>query len=92
AGLDTLRDTIVSALLELFQPEGILLRNDVPVRSREGLPLESLLLHGQVPPEIEVHEGTVRYLAAPWTGQKTGAFLDQRPNRMLAGRLMTPNG
>ena len=92
AGLDTLRDTIVGALLEVFQPEGILLRNDVPVRSREGLPLESRLLHGQVPPEIEVHEGTVRYLAAPWTGQKTGAFLDQRPNRMLAGRLMTPNG
>lgn len=92
AGLDTLRDSIVGALLEVFQPEGILLRNDVPVRSREGLPLESLLLHGQVPPEIEVREGTVSYLAAPWTGQKTGAFLDQRPNRMLAGRLMTPNG
>ena len=92
AGLDTLRDTIVGALLEVFQPEGILLRNDVPVRSREGLPLESLLLHGHVPPEIEVREGTVHYLAAPWTGQKTGAFLDQRPNRMLAGRLMTPNG
>jgi 23S rRNA (cytosine1962-C5)-methyltransferase len=25
----------------------------------------------------------VRYLAAPWTGQKTGAFLDQRENRVL---------
>jgi 23S rRNA (cytosine1962-C5)-methyltransferase len=92
AGLDTLRDTIVNALLEVFHPEGILLRNDVPVRSREGLPLESALVHGQVPPEIEVREGTVRYLAAPWAGQKTGAFLDQRPNRMLAGRLVAPNG
>lgn len=92
AGLDTLRDAIVTALLEVFHPEGILLRNDVPVRSREGLPLESMLLHGQVPPEVEVREGGVRYLAAPWTGQKTGAFLDQRPNRMLAGRLVPPNG
>ncbi|HEX5632627.1 MAG TPA: class I SAM-dependent methyltransferase, partial [Gemmatimonadales bacterium] len=29
----------------------------------------------------------VTYLAAPWTGQKTGAFLDQRENRRLAGAL-----
>ena len=29
----------------------------------------------------------MRYLAAPWDGQKTGAFLDQRPNRLLAGAL-----
>jgi 23S rRNA (cytosine1962-C5)-methyltransferase len=92
AGLDTLREAIASALLEVFGPEGVLLRNDVPVRSREGLPLESMLLHGEVPQEIEVREGTVRYLAAPWTGQKTGAFLDQRPNRLLAGQIMVPNG
>jgi 23S rRNA (cytosine1962-C5)-methyltransferase len=92
AGLDTLRDGIASALLEAFHPDGILLRNDVPVRTREGLPLESVLVHGHVPPEIEVREATVRYLAAPWAGQKTGAFLDQRPNRMLAGRLTAPNG
>jgi 23S rRNA (cytosine1962-C5)-methyltransferase len=34
----------------------------------------------------------VRYLAAPWDGQKTGAFLDQRPNRLLAGSLAAPGG
>jgi 23S rRNA (cytosine1962-C5)-methyltransferase len=50
------------------------------------------LLHGQVPQEVEIREGGVRYLAAPWSGQKTGAFLDQRPNRLLAGKLMVPNG
>jgi 23S rRNA (cytosine1962-C5)-methyltransferase len=92
AGLETLREAIVRALLEVFRPEGLLLRNDVPVRSREGLPLESALLHGQVPQEVEIREGGVRYLAAPWSGQKTGAFLDQRPNRLLAGKLMVPNG
>jgi 23S rRNA (cytosine1962-C5)-methyltransferase len=92
AGLETFRESIVGALLEVFRPEGLLLRNDVPVRGREGLPLESMLLHGHVPQEIEVREGTVRYLAAPWSGQKTGAFLDQRPNRLLAGQLMVPNG
>src|SRR5207244_11800737 len=37
-------------------------------------------------------EAGVRYLAAPWTGQKTGAFLDQRPNRLRAGELALPGG
>jgi 23S rRNA (cytosine1962-C5)-methyltransferase len=45
-----------------------------------------------VPEEIEFREGAVRYLAAPWTGQKTGAFLDQRPNRLLAASLTKPGG
>jgi 23S rRNA (cytosine1962-C5)-methyltransferase len=40
-----------------------------------------------VPQESEVVEHGVRYLAAPWTGQKTGAFLDQRENRALVGRV-----
>ena len=92
AGLETMRDPIVQALVETFAPEGILLRNDAPVRRREALSLETLQAHGTVPQEIEVREGTVRYLAAPWTGQKTGAFLDQRPNRLLAGELMPPGG
>jgi len=92
AGLETMRDTIVTALVESLNPEGILLRNDAPVRTREGLALESALGYGSVPREIEVREGPVRYLAAPWEGQKTGAFLDQRPNRLLAGALVPPGG
>ena len=44
-------------------------------------------LWGDVPLEIEVREHGVRYLAAPHTGQKTGAFLDQRENRVLAGAV-----
>lgn len=92
AGLETLRDSILQALAETFAPEGMLLRNDVPVRRREALSLETVQCSGTVPSEIEVREGSVRYLAAPWSGQKTGAFLDQRPNRILAGDLMRPGG
>jgi 23S rRNA (cytosine1962-C5)-methyltransferase len=92
AGLETMRDTLLQALLETLAPEGILLRNDAPVRRREGLSLETRPTYGTVPDEIEVREGSVRYLAAPWTGQKTGAFLDQRPNRLLAGSLVPPGG
>jgi len=92
AGLDTMRLEIVEALVEVFHPEGILLRNDAPVRRREGLTEASSAGYGDVPREIEVREGPVRYLAAPWEGQKTGAFLDQRPNRLLAGVLARPGG
>jgi 23S rRNA (cytosine1962-C5)-methyltransferase len=92
AGLETMRDDIVAALVELFEPEGVLLRNDVAVRKQEGLAEEIVLMHGTVPEAIEVREGTVRYLAAPWEGQKTGAFLDQREHRMLAARLVRPGG
>ena len=92
AGLETMRDTIVRALTEVLEPEGILLRNDAPIRRREGLSAEIVEAHGSVPREVVVREGEIRYAAAPWDGQKTGAFLDQRPNRMLAGALMPRGG
>jgi len=87
AGLEEFRSEIVRALIELVNPDGILARNDVPLRRKEGLDTNVELLHGTVPDEVEVNEHGVRYLAAPWRGQKTGAFLDQRENRMLAGRI-----
>jgi 23S rRNA (cytosine1962-C5)-methyltransferase len=92
AGLETMRPAILDALLDVARPEGILLRNDVGVRRQEGLKEEVELAWGSVPELVDVREATVRFLAAPWTGQKTGAFLDQRPNRLLAGALARPGG
>jgi 23S rRNA (cytosine1962-C5)-methyltransferase len=87
AGLERFRTDVLAALLELTTPNGVLARNDVPLRTKEGLPLASQLLHGAVPREVEVVEQGVRYVAAPWEGQKTGAFLDQRENRVFVGNL-----
>jgi 23S rRNA (cytosine1962-C5)-methyltransferase len=87
AGLEHFREPIVAALRAHASPDGILARNDVPLRAKEGLPRETTLLHGDVPREVEVVEHGVRYLAAPWEGQKTGAFLDQRENRALVGAV-----
>ena len=92
AGLETMRPAILEALVEVVHPEGILLRNDVGVRRHEGLKEEVELAFGSVPDQIEVREGPVRFLAAPRTGQKTGAFLDQRPNRLVAGELARQGG
>ena len=92
AGLETLRADVIAAVTEVLGPAGVLLRNDAGVRRQEGLTEGVELVHGSVPEAIEVREGTVRYLAAPWDGQKTGAFLDQREHRMLAGCLVKPGG
>ena len=92
AGLETQRGMIVDALRDVFAPEGILFRHDVPIRRLEGLSEGVELAMGEVPERIEVREGSVRWYAAPWTGQKTGAFLDQRENRLRAGALVPIGG
>jgi 23S rRNA (cytosine1962-C5)-methyltransferase len=92
AGLETMRDMIIAALVAVLEPAGVLLRNDAAVRRREGLDEQVTLAWGEVPERIEVREGAIRYYAAPWTGQKTGAFLDQRTARLAAGRVAVPGG
>jgi 23S rRNA (cytosine1962-C5)-methyltransferase len=87
AGLETQRAHIVSALQSLLNPTGILARNDPAVRTREGLERMVEVLAGTVPDTIQVSEHGIQYLAALRTGQKTGAFLDQRDNRVLIGSL-----
>jgi len=92
AALETQRDTIVEALRDIFVPEGILFRHDVSARRLEGLDDRVVAAWGEVPERIAVREGTIRWWAAPWTGQKTGAFLDQRENRLLAASLVRDGG
>lgn len=87
AGIEAFRGEVVASLVRHSRCAGVLARNDAPVRSREGLQRETTLLYGDVPQEIEINEHGVRFVAAPWTGQKTGAFLDQRENRVLVGSL-----
>ncbi len=92
AGLESCRADILVAIERVLGPEGILLRNDAPVRRHEGLAEEVVVGAGEVPEEVEVREGSVRYLVPLRTGQKTGAFLDQRSNRMRAAAAMPDGG
>jgi 23S rRNA (cytosine1962-C5)-methyltransferase len=50
------------------------------------------MLAGEPPGEIEVEEHGIRYYVDPVGGQKTGAFLDQRENRVAAGRYARGRG
>ena len=80
-GMEMWKSTIVSVLAELFQPEGIYERNDVPVREKEGLAQRTGCVYGQVPEQVEILEHDARMLVDIPNGQKTGHFLDQQENR-----------
>jgi 23S rRNA (cytosine1962-C5)-methyltransferase len=84
AGIEAHRSQIVAALEQSVQPAGIIARDDVPIRRHEQLTGDATLLAGKAPRTVEVREGNLRWLASPWSGQKTGAFLDQRVNRVRA--------
>ena len=86
-GMDAAREWIVSSLVDLFSPRGIVARNDAAVRAREALPLESRVVYGDVPDSVEFSMNGLRLHADLLHGQKTGAFLDQRENYVAAARL-----
>jgi 23S rRNA (cytosine1962-C5)-methyltransferase len=89
AGLESMRDDLTAAISEVLRPASLLFRNDASVRRHEGLPLQVEEILGPVPDHAEVREGTHRFLVDLRSGQKTGAFLDQRDNRRLAGHVAT---
>ncbi len=85
-GMSACQSEIVAALEELYAPEGILARNDSPVRKRESLPLATEVVSGHVPESLTVAMNGLEWLVDPRHGQKTGIFLDQRENyRAVAG-------
>lgn len=79
-GSDKLKETFVEILREEFSPTAIVERNDVKVRQRENLPVQTGVLDGEVPDEIIIEQDGVKFHIAPLEGQKTGSFLDQREN------------
>lgn len=85
-GMDRAKPEIVSAIQELFQPLGIVERNDAAVRKKEALPLQTGVLAGEVPASIEVEMNGLKLHADLLHGQKTGIFLDQRENYLAAAR------
>ena len=80
-GAEQSKPLLKELLLELLAPRAIVERNDSKVRKLEGLPQQVSLLHGADPGEIICGENDFRFYYQPVSGQKTGAFLDQRENR-----------
>ncbi|HWP56565.1 MAG TPA: class I SAM-dependent rRNA methyltransferase [Candidatus Acidoferrales bacterium] len=83
-GIDSLRDEIVAAMVEVLPAKGIYERSEGGVREEEGLASRAGVVAGAEPPElIEVAENGIKFLVDIRAGQKTGFFLDQRDNRLL---------
>lgn len=85
-GMDAARHLIAECLGEIFQPKGIVARNDVAVRSKEALPLKSEVLAGEIPTAVMLEMNGLKLRADLLHGQKTGIFLDQRENYLAAAR------
>jgi 23S rRNA (cytosine1962-C5)-methyltransferase len=87
-GTDTLLPVVTELLVENAAPKGIIARNDPRVRLLEGLEQTVTVLHGDIPDKVTVREGRVEYDVDLRHGQKTGAFLDQRENRIAASQYV----
>lgn len=84
AAAEGLLPLILDELAQHMSIASVLARNDPAVRLLEGLERSVQQVQGVTPDVIEVQENGVRYHVDPWSGQKTGAFLDQRENRAAA--------
>jgi len=87
-GMEVLKPYILEALIAVYQPKGIYLRNDVPVRELEGLMQETGIWYGEVPQLVEIKENDLRIIVDLYEGQKTGYFFDQRDNRRAIKPLL----
>ena len=87
AGMEALTPALLAAFEQLFSPRAIVLRNDSPARSLEGLPSEVKVASGAISEPVEVRENGLKYLADVIAGQKTGWFYDQRDSRAFVASL-----
>lgn len=87
AGIERRLDSVIEVLTELLEPEGIVLRNDSPMRKYEDLPTEKRVVLGSADEPVEIEQDGHRFLVDVLEGQKTGFFLDQRENRRATAEL-----
>jgi 23S rRNA (cytosine1962-C5)-methyltransferase len=80
-GIEKWKPAIVKALNTIFSPKGIYERNDVPVRTLEGLEQQKGFLSDPFNTQIIINENGLQFNVDIENGQKTGYFLDQQDNR-----------
>jgi 23S rRNA (cytosine1962-C5)-methyltransferase len=81
AGMECIKDEIIAALREVVRPGHIVVRNDSPGRTLEGLDSYVETVLGEAVDAVALEENGVRFEAPVLTGQKTGWFYDHRLNR-----------
>ena len=88
AGPEVHRQTIYELLAEKTHCRGIYERCDSEVRKKEGLPLRTGTVFGEVPDEpVIINENGILFPIDVKNGHKTGYYLDQRDARRRIGEL-----
>jgi 23S rRNA (cytosine1962-C5)-methyltransferase len=87
AGMEVLREEIVSTLVGELAPRLVYERSEGAPRRLEGLADRKGVLWGSGPPRETVTLDGCRFLVDVEAGPKTGFFLDQRENRMIVRGL-----
>jgi 23S rRNA (cytosine1962-C5)-methyltransferase len=84
AGIEQVKEEIISILREELSPKGIFDKSDATARTHEDLEVNNGLLWGENPPEyLEVKENGILYHINIAGGQKSGFYCDQRDNRQI---------
>ncbi|MCB1128236.1 MAG: class I SAM-dependent rRNA methyltransferase, partial [Verrucomicrobiae bacterium] len=83
AGMEQRKQLIFDALEKIVSPRAIVERGDIASRQFEGLPELAGIARGECADEIAFELDGLRLLATPFSGQKTGFYLDQRTNHRL---------
>lgn len=93
-GMEGIKPLLFRLLLEVLHADGqriagIFERNDVAIRSLEGLEQVKGWYGQEHPasPVTEIVENGIRYAVDVENGQKTGFFLDQKYNRLAVAKL-----
>lgn len=92
-GLEQRKEMIYDLLLEVLREDnqevdGIYERNDIKIRTKEGLQEEKGYWKGEAfPTTTIINENGIRLHVDVENGQKTGYFLDQKENRVLLRKM-----
>ncbi len=87
AGMEQRKDTLIAALIDLFDPAAIILKNDNSQRQLEGLSMASEIAYGALPDPLIIEENGARFKIDILNGQKTGWFYDHRMSRSQLATL-----
>lgn len=87
-GMERWKEVVLAALEHIVKPAGIFLRNDVPIREKEGLPIEKGFAGKPFNTDLVIEDGRgVQMHVDVAGGQKTGHFLDQALNHTAVQRF-----
>ncbi len=88
AGMEVVKEDIVQVLINLYQPQAIVMKNDTVSRQLEGLELYEEVVYGELPDSLVITENNTQFEIPVEAGQKTGWFYDHRISRQRLQALV----